>query len=199
MKNYDIVKVQEGFNWADIETISLDYKYQSTPPEIKAWAQLCYNDEGLFVHLKVQDENFRAEETGPLGQPYMDSCLEFFFCPSDGDTRYFNIEYNFNKCLLLGFRESLKNADRLIPKNENLFNPVTKKTDTGWEIFYQIPFSFVKRYFPDFKAESGKTIRANCYKCTEGLDPGHFLSWSEIKGEPFTFHKPECFGTMTFR
>ena len=110
MKNYDIVKVKDGFNWADIEILNMEYRYINSPEDVKSWAQICYNDEAILLHLETIDENFRAEEQGPLGQPYEDSCLEFFFSPMEGDTRYFNFEYNYNKCLLLGFRESLQDA-----------------------------------------------------------------------------------------
>ena len=44
----------------------------------------------------------------------------------------------------------------------------------------------------------GKKIRSNCFKCSDNSTPPHYLSWNLVEGEPFTFHKPECFGIMTF-
>jgi len=199
MKSYDIVKVKEGFNWDDIEKINMEVRYKNSPEEVKSYAQICYDDEKILLHLETEDKDFRKEETGPLGQPYEDSCLEFFFSPMEGDLRYFNFEYNYNKCLLLGFRENLHDAERLILKDDKMLGTVTNKTEKGWEIYYGIPFKFIQRYFPDFKAEAGKRIRANCFTCSESSEPQRLLSWSEVKGEPFTFHKPECFGVMTFR
>ena len=49
MKNYDIVKVKDGFNWADIEILNMEYRYIDSPEDVKSWAQICYNDVLYFI------------------------------------------------------------------------------------------------------------------------------------------------------
>lgn len=198
MKEYDIKKVREGFSWTDINVLNIDIPYRKTTDEIKAKAQLCYNDKAILVHLSTEEKDIRAVQTGKLGMPCEDSCLEFFFSPMENDKRYFNIEFNFNGCMYLGFGSGLSDLTRLIVEPDEVFEPEILKTDKGWEIFYSIPYTFIRRFFPDFEANEGKTIRANCYKCADFSVPPHYLSWNKVEGDPFTFHKPSCFGIMKF-
>ena len=80
----------------------------------------------------------------------------------------------------------------------DFFKPNILTYEDSWEIFYEIPFYLVRRYFPDFKVYDGKKIKANCFKCSDNSTPPHYLSWNLVEGSPFAFHKPECFGQMTF-
>lgn len=123
--------------------------------------------------------------------------MEFFFCPEEGNDRYFNFEWNLNGCLCLGFRTGRKNAVRLQLKNhKELFRFNSGKTADGWEIFYAIPASFVQLFFPDFSLQAGMTIRANCYKCGDLTPKPHYLSWNPIASETPDFHRSQDFGCM---
>ena len=200
MNTYILKKANGTLDWASIEKISIDIPYLDTPDDISANAQICYNDEEFLVHLSTAEKNIRAAESGPVGVPCEDSCLEFFFCPMENDTRYFNIEFNMNACVYLGFGSNVINLVRLVPEEtvEEMFAPKINKTADGWEIFYRVPYTLIRRFFPDFKVYSGKQMRANCYKCADLSEPPHYLSWNKIEGEPFTFHKSHCFGNMIF-
>ena len=199
MNTYEIKKVTAGnVDWTTVPEISLDCRYPDTPDDVRVFAKIGYSDEALCVYLRTVERAHRAEEVGPLGEPYHDSCLEFFFRPDPDSLKYFNFEFNSNKCLYLGYGENLKNSARLIVNVEEIFAPVVKFLDDGWEIKYTIPYSFVRLFCPTFSPRPGSAIRANCYKCADMMEPGHFLSWSPVTDEPFTFHKPECFGLMTF-
>ncbi len=199
MKYYKIKKEGREIDWSAVERLEIGCKYLDTPPKICAYAQICYNDDGIQVHLWSENDDVRAVENGPLGSPCQDSCLEFFFSPMEGDTRYFNIEFNFNGCLYLGMGRSVSDLTRLIHDDaEALFSPKISRTDTGWEIFYTIPYRLIRRFFPDFEIKRGKTMRANCYKCADLTVPANYLSWNPINPNPFTFHNPECFGLMEF-
>lgn len=199
MKMYEIHKIDGAADWKSLPVIDIDHPYMETPASIKAYAQICYNDEELLVHLRTVEENIRAVEKGPLGCPCEDSCLEFFFCPVENDNRYFNIEFNSNGCVYLGFGTGIPDLVRLIKEDINdILCPKINFTNDGWEIFYCIPYSFIKGFFPDFKVYEGKTIRANCYKCADFSEPPHYLSWSQVSEDPFTFHNSSCFGTMKF-
>lgn len=199
MNYYKIKKVGSVIDWSAVESLEIGNRYLDTPEEIKAFAQICYNDEGIKVHLWSENDDVRAVEKGPLGAPYEDSCLEFFFAPMDGDVRYFNIEFNSNLCLYLGIGRCMADHTRLIhDEGAELLSPKASLTETGWEIFYTVPYKFIRRFFPDFEITKGKTIRANCFKCSDMTTPSNYLSWSYVDPVPFDFHKPECFGVMEF-
>ena len=199
MNYYKIKKASENIDWSAIESLEMTNRYLDTPEKLKAFAQICYNDEGIQVHLWAENDDVRAVEKGPLGAPYEDSCLEFFFAPEAGDVRYFNIEFNSNCCLYLGLGRCMEDHTRLIhDEGEQVLSPKASLTETGWEIFYTVPYKLIRRFFPDFEITNGKKIRANCFKCADLTTPANYISWSPVTPVPFSFHKPECFGEMEF-
>ncbi len=197
---YRIVKTDGAPNWDKIDTLSVDIPYLNSPADYRTWAQFAYDDDKLYVHFSCEEPATRADERGLIGVPCEDCCMEFFFAPMQEDIRYFNIEFNYNACMYLGIGSSLDTLVRLLPDCEdNVLYPHVYSTDTGWEIFYTIPFEFVRRFFPNFTVYRGKVMRANCYKCADKTVPPHYFSWNPIvyEGE-FTFHAPKSFGTMIF-
>lgn len=200
MKKYNVVRVADMPDWSKIEVIKMSESYLNTPNDISAQAQICYNENEIWVHLSSFEKEVRAEESGLFGMPCLDSCLEFFFCPEENDLRYFNIEFNSNGCVFLGFGSGDADLVRLIPEEsiESIFSPKIEKGEKGWEIFYRVPCSYVRRIYKNFNLLPGKKMRANFYKCQEGTTPQHFLSWSRVKSEKFTFHVPTCFGLVEF-
>ena len=199
MKTYEIKRMEKGSDWSDKPVIDIDTPYLDTPDTVKAWAQLAYDDEAILVRLWTEEYQHRATEVGPVGKPYEDCCLEFFFSPMENDGRYFNFENNAIGCCFLGIGSGLSDLVRLIPDtDEDLFDRSVAHFEGGWEIEYRFPYSFIKRFFPDFTVYKGKKIRANCFKCADLTEPPHYLSWSPVTEENFTFHKPECFGEMIF-
>lgn len=200
MKEYVIKKVISTPVWGSVEKIEIDTPYLNTDTSvIKAYAQICYNDNEFLVHLKTQEPTTRAKENGPDGCPWYDSCLEFFFKPELDDERYINIEFNSNACVFLGVGTNKDTTSRLYPKSvDTTFSPKINVFDGGWEIYYKVPFHLVKALFENFSVYSGKVISANCYKCTDLSNPPHYLSWNKVEGEPLSFHKPEYFGKMIF-
>lgn len=197
MREYIIKKVEGRPSWSEIPELEIDHRYFDTPDSISAKAQICYNDDAICVRLSTVEANIRALETGPVGMPCEDSCLEFFFCPCENDDRYFNIEFNSVGCMFLGMGPNVHKLVRLIPEEEP-FSPEIIKREDGWEISYTVTYEFIRRLFPEFKVYSGKRMRANCYKCADFSEPPHYMAWSPIVGEPFKFHRPECFGEMIF-
>ena len=199
MNEYTIQHCKGAPDWKAIPTLEMTNAYRQTLPEIRAFGQFAYNDEALLVHLWADVPEIIADENSPIGMPCQDSCLEFFFCPVPGDSRYINIEFNFNGCMYLGMGNSIQDLIRLLPDEEgNPFNPQTRKTATGWEIFYSIPYAFIRRLFPAFQAAPGLTIRANCYTCADNAQPKYYKSWNLVQADPFTFHHSQSFGFMIF-
>ena len=200
MKRYEIHKAASFDELKALPQLEIDYAYPGTPDGITAHAQIGYSDTGILVHLFAEEAVTRAEEFGPLGTPCEDSCMEFFFCPLEGDDRYFNIECNSNASVYLGMGTGLANLMRMIPDNldNHPIQPKIVKYEGGWEIFYEVSYKFIRQFFPTFEVKAGKQMRANCYKCSDLTEPPHYFSWSPIVGDPFTYHRPECFGTMIF-
>ena len=102
MKSYIITKKNGELDWNKVPALSIDSCLWLADAGITAQARLCYDAEAIYVHFDAKEAQIRAEETGDVGMPCLDSCLEFFFRPTER-MDYFNIEMNPNKLLFLGF------------------------------------------------------------------------------------------------
>ena len=166
---------------------------------ISAEAQLCYDDEALYVRLRAVEAAIRAENTESWQEPCEDSCLEFFFCPLPGDRRYFNVEFNLNGCMFLGLGSGIADLVRLQPLEADPFSFRARRTADGWEIAYAIPHAFVRRFFPAYAPCAGTVLRGNFYKCGDKTAHRHFLAWNAVDEEKHTFHAPDDYGALLFR
>ena len=195
MKSYTLKKINGKPDWDSIPTLNIDVVYGDIT-DVQAWAQLCWDDAGIHVHLRAREKNIRCEETDPLAGVWCDSCLEFFFRPTES-MRYFNIEYNPACNVFLGYGSSLDNLIRLIlDKSKNPFHPQSYRTADGWGITYHVPFTFIQNFFPEFKAYEGMQFYGNCFKCGDLTDHPHYLSWNLIEQKEICFHAPQFFGRM---
>lgn len=198
MKTYTILRKTDTLDWSQVPEINIEQPCHTGFVDISARGQLCYDDNALYVKLSAKEANIRAEYNGLLDAPCEDSCLEFFFSPIYGDDRYFNIEYNPNCCIYLGIGSSVNDLVRLIPEEGFPFNPKVNRLSDGWEITYEVPFSFIRRFFPDFSPVSGSKMKANFYKCGDLTVQEHYFSWNKITGDVISFHRPCDFGLLTF-
>ncbi len=201
MRTYTIAQQNTPINWDNVEILPIDLVQLNEGAPIKAQAQICYDDTSLHIRQTAVEEHIRAEENGPLGAPCEDSCLEFFFSPIWGDTRYLNIECNPNGCIYLGMGNKIDGRvklHRLIPEHMP-FTPSICRTEDGWSVEYSIPYTFIRHFFPEFNPKSGYQMRANCYKCGDKTVKTHYFAWNPLDPGVKTFHSPECFGTMTFQ
>ncbi len=198
MKEYTIIRKPEDFSWDKIPTLTICEPLEDVEVNIGAWAQICYDENALYIRLSSDEKNIRAELTGPLDEVCSDSCLEFFFSPMEGDKRYFNIEGNLNEAIYLGIGSNAHNLVRLFPEEPSI-KPCAKKTADGWELSYSVPYEFIRRFFPEFTVYSGKEMRANCFKCADMTEPPHYLTWNPHPLlEYASFHNPDSFGLMKF-
>ena len=192
------MKKPELLDWTCVPVAPIDIHLQEENVDISATAQVCYDEEALYVRLTANEKNIRAEYTGVLDAPCNDSCLEFFFSPIYGDDRYFNIEYNPNCCIYLGIGSGIHDLVRLVPGTDIPFGPKAVKTKDGWEITYQVPFEFIRRFFPDFAPTSGTKMHGNFYKCGDLTVQPHYLCWNMITSDPVSFHRPCDYGILEF-
>lgn len=196
MKTWEVPKIAGAPDWETIPAAAIDSRHWTPPVDIGASAQICYDEAALYLRLSAREREIRAEHTGPLGMPCEDSCLEFFFSPMEGDSRYFNIEFNPNGCLYLGMGSGLGDLTRLLPEGEDLFDARPQRTEAGWEISYRVPASFVRRFFPAFSLTPEKRIRANFYKCGDLTPREHYFSWNPMTCDTPAFHRPCDFGLL---
>ena len=196
MRSYTILPKTN--DWSDIPVAPIDTRLWTPEVDISASAQVCYDEKALYVRLTAREENIRAEETGRIGVPSKDSCLEFFFSPMEDDTRYFNFEFNPALCMHIGFGNCRYDSARILPKPSANINPNVQRTNVGWELTYQISFEFIKMFFKDFSVYTGKKMRANFYKCGELTEVEHYFSWNSVDTPTPDFHRPEFFGELIF-
>ena len=196
MKTWEVPKIAGAPDWERVPEAGIDSRHWTPPVDIGASAQICYDEAALYLRLSTREREIRAEHTGPLGMPCEDSCLEFFFSPTEGDSRYFNIEFNPNGCLYLGMGSGAGDLTRLLPEGEDLFDAQPRRTEEGWEISYRVPASFVRRFFPAFSLTPGKRIRANFYKCGDLTPQAHYFSWNPMTSDTPAFHRPGDFGLL---
>ncbi len=198
MRTHMIPRKPAELDWAKIPALQIDHILWLPDADITAQAQLCYDEEAIYVRMSAKEAHIRAENTSLTDQPCLDSCLEFFFCPDPEDLRYFNIEFNPNCCLYLGIGDGKGNLVRLMVSAEKMLNAQAARTEDGWEITYQVPISFICLFFPEFVATPGKSIKANFYKCGELTVQNHYLAWNNITCDTPAFHRPCDFGLLTF-
>lgn len=185
-------------DWNTVPVMPIDNHLWGEPLDISAQAQICWDENALYIRQEAVEKYIRMEENGPMAPVCDDSCMEFFFRPTER-MDYFNIEINPNRAIFLGFGTGLEDLIRLQPRKvQDLFQIQTQLTETGWVLTYRVPFAFIRRFFPEFQAEVGGHIYANAYKCGDKTVKDHYLAWNPIEWFEPAFHRPEQFGCLTF-
>ena len=197
MRSYRVLKTKGKPDWDKLKKAPIDRLAWTDYIDITAYAQLAYGEDRLYVHLHADEKDIRAEGFGELDAPCLDSCLEFFFSPSDSEPRYINIEMNPNLCLYFGIGTGRNNLVRmLLPGGAQALNAECEKSSGSWDLYYELPFSLIRLFFPNFAPEG--RLRANFYKCGDLTKQEHYLSWNRVECEKPDFHRPEYFGELIF-
>lgn len=199
LARYTISRRDGEPSWEGVPVLDIDHQAWLEPVDIAAHAQLCYDDEALYVRMWAEEENVRAEypKDDPLAKTYEDSCLELFVAPVDGDDRYLNFEFNPNCAVGAQIGTTKTDRVRIIPDNDP-YQAVSTRTEDGWEIEFQLPFDFIRTFYPGFSPESGMQMRGNLYKCGNLTVQKHYIAWSPVGSETPNFHLPEYFGVLAF-
>lgn len=192
------ISYQSTPHWDSVPAAELLHTGWLPPAPVSARAQVCYNDDMLFLRMEAAEAPVRATLRDPLSQVCNDSCLEFFLAPDMADERYLNFEFNPLGTLYLGFGGARPTRVRQIVRSvEELFRPEPFFTENGWGICWQIPFAFLRTYFPGFIPRSD--MAGNFYKCGDETPRPHYLSWAPMRSETPDFHRRQDFGTLRFR
>ena len=197
MRTYTISRVSGAPDWDAVPELQVDEHLWLESDHIAMQAQICYDEDALYVRMTAVEPQIRAEHNAPMSTVCEDSCMEFFFCPNAEDDRYVNIEINPNCCTYIGIRSCRADGIRLAPKDEDgLFQKQAIRTETGWQVSYRIPVSFLRVLFPGYALIPGAVIRANCYKCGDRTEKPHYLSWNPVDSPKPDFHRSCDFGIM---
>lgn len=197
MRKYTIVKKPETPDWSKVPVAPIDNHLWLDKVDISCTAQVCYDENAMYVRMTAKEKNIRAEENGVDGMPCLDSCLEFFFRPYADSMRYIDIELNPNCCMWMGYRDEENELIR-IEEPSSILGAKAERTADGWEVLYEVPFALVRKYFPDFAPKSGYKMPANFYKCGDLSVQKHYIAWNKIEIEEPAFHVPEWFGDVSF-
>ena len=203
MRSYTIKKIQGTPDWSTIPVMPIDNQPWGEPVDISAQAQICWDEENLYIRQEAWEKHIRREENGPLCRVCNDSCLEFFFRPTE-KMDFLNFEINPNRAIFLGYGNGKDTLLRINFHSKREFvmqeklNIQTRITDTGWVLTYKIPFAFVRRFFPEFQPKVGLQAYGNAYKCGDETKQIHYIAWNPIDWPEPAFHRPEQFGRLIF-
>ena len=198
MKTYQVMKISGQPDWNAIPVAAIDQYLWSDVRSIVPSAQAAWDDDALYVRLQAIEPHILRRFTGTLDEVCKDSCLEFFFCPMEGD-RYFNFECNPNGSLYVGYGRPGSQRCRLHRGNfKDILQVKPFDIPGGWGIELRIPVSFVQIFVPDFQLTSGMKLRANFFKCGDETEQEHYMSWNPISSTVPDFHRLCDFGVMVF-
>ena len=199
MRTYLVNHVLSQPDWSNIPILSIDQHLWSDVRTIIPSAQLAWDENALYVRLQAVEPHIRREYNGTLDPVWLDSCLEFFFCPEQHSNRYFNFECNPNGSLFVGFGNPSNERCRLHRQDwKSLLQLTIFESSGSWGLEMRIPVSFIKIFVPEFELYSGLTLRANFYKCGDLTKQEHYIAWNPIDVSCRSFHSPQFFGKIQF-
>lgn len=200
MRTYEVVRCNGKPDWNTVPVAPIDNPLWTNVPEIVPSAQVCWDEQALYVRLQTLERHILRRFTGKLDPVCQDSCLEFFFCTEDNSDRYFNFEANPNGALYVGFGRPGSQRCRLYRENfAEIFQVEPFDIPGGWGLQLRIPLQFIQIYAPEFTLCPGKTIRANFYKCGDETEQEHYFAWNPVDLPAPNFHCPEFFAPITLK
>lgn len=161
-------------------------------PEV--YAQITYDNNAFLVKFTVWEKNPTREKTKNFEFVHEDSCVEFFanFTPETSD-EYINFEYNANAVINFALRRDRYSVTELSEDDALCLEANSQINEDNWCVNFKIPFSFIKKCYPDFDISTCKYIKGNLYKCGDKTPQPHTLSAFIVGCENPDFHRPEYF------
>jgi hypothetical protein len=169
------------------------------PYQPKVHFAIAHNSSSILLKYYVEEISIRAATGVVNGPVWEDACVEFFI--AFDEKGYYNLEFNCIGTPLVGF--GIDKTDRQLLRTDEVeriqSNAVIKRQNGNlqWQITLIIPASVFIHHA--FSSLSGRTCRANFYKCGDALPQPHFLAWSNIEWPEPNFHLPAFFGELQFQ
>lgn len=173
----------------------LNWDAFSYAPEVKF--RIAHGNNEIWLKYYVTEETILAKRTATNSAVSRDSCLEFFFDPTD-DGNYYNFEFNGIGTPHLAHGPARQNrrfvdpdliAEHLKIKSSLGDRPFNEKTGGHiWEMTVVIPAELLT-------GDEGITLakitsRTNFYKCGDDTSPKHYVTWNPVgTGKP-DYRKP---------
>ena len=195
---------EAGIAWNAIEQVNWpEFPYK---PEVQF--RIMHSETEIYLQFHVRENGARAIFGYDVtSQPWTDDCVEFFMIPSDRDSSYFNLELN---CVGHGIFNYGPNKMERHSCGDNILSQIRRESTLGSEAFgtlegpqeWTLTVAIPKRVYAqvdlDLTNFSGRTVKANFYKCGDKTAVPHFLSWNPIGTPRPDFHTPEWFGEIYF-
>ena len=197
----DASELMDGFGHRDlVENLNWKETYPYRPITL---FNIARSNNSIFIKYSVRGSMLRAIYSNDLEPVNEDSCVEFFCKLPDSDN-YMNFEFNCIGTCNASKRKSktegvvrytldeLSQIKRYPSIGRRAFNEMEGMFE--WELTVKIPFTLMgidPNNLP-------KKLLGNFYKCADGTDSPHYVSWSPIKTEKPNFHCPEFFGELIF-
>jgi len=193
--------MMEDFGQSDtIEMLNWVNEYPYRPITI---FNIAHSNDSIFIKFNVRGSMLRAIYSNDQDPVNEDSCVEFF-CKVPGNDKYMNFEFNCigtckaskrvarNKDVTPYSKEELSMIKRYTSLGRKPFNEMEGMFD--WELTVKIPLR-IMGIDPNHLPEK---LLGNFYKCADGTDSPHFVSWSPIQTQVPDFHRAEFFGELYF-
>lgn len=183
--------------WDTARVQSIDqypWKNEEHPYSPMVQVRLLHNGHCLYVRFDCWEEEIRATYTKPNDPVCRDSCVEFFFQPDKSDERYLSFEINPLGTMLIGLGRG-GNDITYLTDDRSQFSIDTRLEPHFWQVCYQIPESFLRKYFDSLSTE----FRGNFMKCADRSSKPHHGCWNRIETEYPMFHVPQYFGTIVLQ
>ncbi len=213
MRHLDIEHI-ESLNNIDIQSAAevLDEFGKNNAVDVLNWSDsfpyrpitlfiIARSYDAIFIKYSVRGSMLRAIYSNDHDPVYQDSCVEFF-CKIPENDYYTNFEFNCIGTCQAARRKSRK--DNVIPFPMDDMKRIERYPSIGrrafkemegmfeWELTVKIPFDLIgidPKNLPE-------KLLGNFYKCADGTDSPHYVSWSPILTEKPDFHRPEFFGEL---
>lgn len=198
MKKYLIKKAAEPVtdeSWQAAETAVIDSAPWDgfTPCPYRTEVKLLYTGEAIYVNFKTDERPLLATRTERNSDVCNDSCMEFFIKPGKNFEEYMNFEVNPIGTMLLSKRFDRYRTHH-VDVDDSIFEIRSVITKKYWNLYYKIPFSFLKSEYGSFD----DVMYGNFYKCSGNPDIEHYASWNLVETPKPDFHRPEFFGELIF-
>lgn len=198
--NVPIIDGQDA-QWSQAAAVGIEhYPWDVNGYKPKVVCRIFATEDRFHLMFEAYEETIRAEVVESCSTVCYDSCVEFFFQPSPhADERYLNFELNPLGTLCLGIGTNRYDWTLIkLDDYKELFHIEPAVHESRWTISFQIPFAFIRRYFPGFAIQKGSEIRGNFYKCGDLTDYPHYGCWNQVMHPEPDFHLPEHFGSIVF-
>ena len=173
------------------------------PDKPRVHFRIAHSGDEIFIKYYVNEGAVRAVYDTDDQRPWEESCVEFFVAPDDPGEYYCNLEMS---CIGYGIlHEGVPGKRAVAPGGVEKVRrlPSISREPFGireGEQFWTLTLAIPIESLPQIGGASlsGRTLRANFYKCGDKLPRPHYLSWSPIDTTEPSFHRPDFFGRLFF-